>query len=324
MPILLHDSLTQTTAPMKPPELRRVRLYVSAPTGDQHEPLTSSRAAAVGDVLTKHLIFRGFTVDQDLAELNELSQRLSLLSGPDESPRLKCGIAIAGLWLQCGPVDLPAALLAGHGDEVTRYLWLSTQYRAPLGADDLNATGEAGLSARLNQAEQALEYLYATKKRLSELPKERVIEVQTAPALGLTDLPYALGSALDADLDVPLALTHVHSFLKAVNELCDAALRKQGKVNRSAVQAAEEGLATIKGLLGLGAEDTTRFLRRVRDRRARARGLDLDQVEAKIQARVKARAHKDFSRADSLQSELTEQGIVLLDHARGTDWTLPA
>jgi cysteinyl-tRNA synthetase len=321
MPILLHDSLTQTTAPMRPPELRRVRLYVSAPTGDQHEPLTGSRAAAVGDVLTKHLIFRGFTVDQDLAELNELSQRLSLLSGPQEQPRLKHGVAIAGLWLQVGPVDLPAALLAAHGDEITRYVWLNTQYRAPLGLDD---TGEAGLVALLNQAEQQLEYLYATKKRLSELPKERIIEVQTAPALGLTDLPYALGSALDNDLDIALALTHAHAFLKAVNELCDAALRKQGKVNRSAVQAAEEGLSTIKGLLGLGTEDPSRFLRRVRDRRAHARGIDIDQVEAKIQARVKARTNKDFSRADQLQSELTADGIVLLDHARGTEWTLPA
>lgn len=306
---------------MKPPELRRVRLYVSAPSGDQHEPLTSSRAAAIGDVLTKHLIFRGFTVDQDLAELNELSQRLSLLAGPDEPPRLKYGVAIAGLWLQVGPVDLPPALLAAHGHEVTRYVWLSTQYRAPLA---LGETGEAGLSARLNEAEQQLEYLYATKKRLSELPKERIIEVQTAPALALTDLPYALGSALDDDLDIALALTHMQAFLKAVNELCDAALRKQGKVNRSAVEAAQEGLSTLKGLLGLGGEDPTRFLRRVRDRRARERGIDIDQVEKKIEARVKARANKDFSQADRLQTELTAQGVVLLDHARGTDWTLPA
>ena len=321
MPIVLYDSLTQTKAPMKPPELRRVRLYISAPSGEPREALTALRATALGDVLAKHLMFRGFTVDQDLAELNELSQRLSLLSGPEEAPRLRLGCAIAGLWLQVGAVELPAELLEASGDEVTRYLLLNAQYREPLG---LGEELEAGLSAKLSEAERALEYLYATRKRLAALPKERIIDVQTAPAAGLTELPYAVGSALDDDLDLPRALAAVHTFLKAVNELCDAALRKQGKVNRSAVDAADEGLSTIKGLLGLGGGDAARFLRQLRDRRARARGIDMDQVEAKIQARVKARANKDFAAADKLQAELTEQGITLLDHVKGTDWTLLA
>jgi hypothetical protein len=318
MPIVLHDSLTQTTAPMRPPELRRVRLYVSAPSTDAADALTALRAAAVGDVLAKHLMFRGFTVDQDLAELNDLSQRLSLVA---EAPKLRHGIAIAGLWLQVGPVELPRALVDAHDDEVVRYFLLNTQYRAALVLGDML---EEGLSAKLDEAEQQVEYLYATKKRLGELPKERIIDVQTAPAAGLTDLPYAIGSAIDADLDLPVALTAVLGFLKSVNELCDFALRKQGKVNRSAVQAAEEGLSTIKGLLGLGGGDAARFLRSVRDKRAKARGIDAAEVEEKIRARVKARAQKDFATADRLQTELTAQGITLLDRVGGTEWTLPA
>ncbi|MDB4974293.1 MAG: cysteinyl-tRNA synthetase [Myxococcaceae bacterium] len=306
---------------MKPPELRRVRLYVSAPSGDPHEAQTALRAAAVGDVLTKHLMFRGFTVDQDLAELNELTQRLSLLSGPQDAPKLKHGCAIAGLWLQVGAVDLPREQLAAEADEVVRYFLLQAPYRASLSLGDQL---EEGLSAKLDEAEQQVEYLYATKKRLHELPKERILDVQTAPAAGLTELPHALGAALDHDLDLPAALLAVHSFLKSVNELCDAALRKQGKVNRSAVDAAEEGLATLKGLLGLGAADPARFLRGVRDKRARARGIDAEQVEAKLKARAKARANKDFETADRLQTELREQGVSLLDHADRTEWTLPA
>ncbi|MDB4986505.1 MAG: Cysteinyl-tRNA synthetase [Myxococcaceae bacterium] len=321
MPIVLHDSLTQTTAPMKPPELRRVRLYVSAPTGDGHDAQLAARARAVGDVLTKHLTFRGFTVDQDLSELNELTQRLSLLSGPDDAPKLKYGCAIAGVWLQVGAVELPAAQLDEQNDEVLRYFLLNAQYREPLVLGEQLAEG---LSAKLDQAEQELEYLYATKKRLSDLPKERILDVQTAPAAALTEVPYAIGSALDNDLDLPLALAAAHNFLKAVNELCDAALRKQGKVNRSAVDSAQEGLATIKGLLGLGGDDAARFLRRVRDKRAEARGLDIVDIEAKIRARVKARAGKDFQGADGLQAQLKALGIVLLDHPGGTDWTLPA
>jgi cysteinyl-tRNA synthetase len=162
------------------------------------------------------------------------------------------------------------------------------------------------------------EFLYTTRKRLTELPPERIIDVQTPPAAALTQVLYAL------DGEPASVREAVHVFLKAVNELCDGALRKQGRVNLSAVQAAQEGFVVLAEQLQLGTEDPAAYLRAVRDARAEARQLDVAAIEAAIRARASARAAKDFATADRLQRELVGQGVVLLDHAQGTDWTLPA
>jgi cysteinyl-tRNA synthetase len=168
----------------------------------------------------------------------------------------------------------------------------------------------------ISEAER--EYLYTTRKRLDDLPPERIINVQTPPAAALTQLLSAVDGERESVRDAVLA------FLKAVNELCDGALRKGGRVNLSAVQAAEEGFAALAEQLELGTEEPAAYLRSVRDARAAARQLDVPAIEAAIRARAAARAAKDFEAADRLQRELRAQGVVLLDHAQGTEWTLPA
>jgi cysteinyl-tRNA synthetase len=160
------------------------------------------------------------------------------------------------------------------------------------------------------------EHLHATRKRLMDLPAERIIDVQTPPAAALT-----LASAHGETAQLREA---VLAFLRAVNELCDGVLRKQGRANRSAVQAAEAGFALLAAELELGTEEPVAYLRGVRDARAAARQLDVAAVEAAIAARAAARASKDFATADRLQRELVAQGVVLHDHAHGTDWSLPA
>ncbi|HEY6880596.1 MAG TPA: hypothetical protein VI299_21375 [Polyangiales bacterium] len=171
-------------------------------------------------------------------------------------------------------------------------------------------------SSILSPAED--EYLYITRKRLLDLPRERIIDVQTPPAASLTQLL----SVLDDEHE---AVRHaVLGFLKAVNELCDGVLRKQGRVNLSAVQAAEEGFLSMAEQLQLGTEDPSTYLRALRDSRAAERSLDVPAIEAAIRARTAARAAKDFETADRLQRELLAQGVLLRDHPHGSDWTLPA
>ena len=150
-----------------------------------------------------------------------------------------------------------------------------------------------------------------------------MVPVQTAPAEGLARLADALPEALEDGLDTRRALAEVQAFAVAVNALCDTAGRKKGRINASALAEAEAGFAIIEALLGLVGEEPAPLLRRVRDRRARARGLELAQVEQLIGERARARAQKDFAAADALQQRLLALGVSLIDAADGTtSWTL--
>ena len=167
---------------------------------------------------------------------------------------------------------------------------------------------------QLSDAEH--EALFTARLRLKNLPPERVIDVQTAPSASLRQVLHALNGE-------PAAVREaVVMFIKAVNELCDGVLRKQGRANLSAVQAAEEGFEALRLQCGLDSDDAVTFLRDLRDARATERKLDVRTIDATIDARALARAAKDFETADRLQRELLAKGVVLLDHAHGSDWTL--
>ena len=64
------------------------------------------------------------------------------------------------------------------------------------------------------------------------------------------------------------------------------------------------------------------FFARTRARRLSVRGLDAAVIDAKVKARIDARAAKDFARADALREELTAMGVELQDvpGGGGTTW----
>jgi cysteinyl-tRNA synthetase len=132
----------------------------------------------------------------------------------------------------------------------------------------------------------------------------------------------ALAAALDADLDTKRALAETERFLRALNELCDHALRKQGKLIRSHLDDAIFGLSSLTGRLGLGASSPDAWLIRVRDRRAVARGLSKVWIESKLRERSAARERKDFAGADAVRAELSALGIEIVDSPSGTSWSL--
>jgi cysteinyl-tRNA synthetase len=64
------------------------------------------------------------------------------------------------------------------------------------------------------------------------------------------------------------------------------------------------------------------ILLRIRDRGAKARGLDGTAIEQQIAHRTEARSSKDFAEADRIRDELAAQGVELLDGPEGTGWTI--
>ncbi len=208
--------------------------------------------------------------------------------------------------------------------EAIRYAMLTTHYRAPLALDwTVDEAGRVTGFPQLEEAERRVEYLYATRQRLQEIPPKRIVERDEAPPPELADFGRRLAEALDADLAFPEALAVTAEMARAVNELCDRARGKKGKVARRSVEAAERAFARLAEVLGLAAAEPGPMLEHIRDRRARAAGLDLAEVERLVRARAEARARKDFAEADRVREQLAAMGVEVLDGPEGSRWRLP-
>jgi len=207
--------------------------------------------------------------------------------------------------------------------EAIRYFMMTVHYRAPLNLDwTLDDAGNVTGFPQFEEAERRLAYLYKTKLRVAELPEQRIVDSDGPVASELTEFPKALRGALDDDLNMPVALAKLADFLKTANELCDQAMRKKGKAPRAAIEAVSLGFEALGAELGIGTENPSTVLLRIRDRRAKARGLDAAWIESQIDARTRARQSKDFAEADRVRDELGAQGVELLDGPEGTGWTI--
>jgi cysteinyl-tRNA synthetase len=49
-------------------------------------------------------------------------------------------------------------------------------------------------------------------------------------------------------------------------------------------------------------------------------GLSDEVIEQKVQQRLEAKKAKDFTRADAIRDELTNQGVIVEDGPQGSRW----
>jgi cysteinyl-tRNA synthetase len=177
-------------------------------------------------------------------------------------------------------------ILARYPAEVVRYFLLGSHYRGPLDYSD----------AELDNAKASLERLYLA---LADLP----------PAPAQAELSQAqFHAALQDDLNTPAACAVLHDLARQVN------IARQTSPETAAPLAA--ALRELGGLLGLLQADPRGYLQAP----APADTLSVADIEAAIAQRQAARKAKDFAAADRLRAVLLSQGVLLEDHAQGTNW----
>jgi cysteinyl-tRNA synthetase len=207
--------------------------------------------------------------------------------------------------------------------EAIRFALLTVHYRGPLNLDwTLDSDNRVLGFPLFEEAERRVEYLYTTRRRLRSVDPARIASEGEIPEV-LVRFPRELAEALDDDLNTPAAIAASSEMLRQVNELVDRLRHKGNTVARGAVEAAERAFDVLSAELGLGAQDPDVFLARLRARRAAARGIREEYVEAKIRERHEARRAKDFARADRVRDELVGMGIELMDGPGGTTWRIP-
>ena len=117
-------------------------------------------------------------------------------------------------------------------------------------------------------------------------------------------MPDDVLNALGDDLNTPKALSVLFDLKTKLNTASDEAKL----VIRNKLLASGKML----GLLTANPEEWLRG--------ASSDGLSDDAIEEKINARIEARAAKDFATSDAIRDELLESGIIIEDGADGTSW----
>ncbi len=180
-----------------------------------------------------------------------------------------------------GNIEKVHDLVRAHPPEALRYALLSAHYRQPLEWSDM----------LVEQAVRTLDRLYGTLRDLANMNAEACI-------------PASIGSALDDDLNTPQALAEVS---RIAGEARKATSESEQTRLKSELLGA--GLA-----LGLLQQDPAAWF---------SRGASSDddvRIQALIDARIEAKASRDFARADAIRLQLAEQGILLEDTPQGVRW----
>jgi len=220
------------------------------------------------------------------------------------------GVKFVNYWLHCHHLVVDGEKMAkskgnfyrlsdilarGYDPAEVRFLLLSTHYRKML-----NFTDEALQQARTSR-NRVRNFLFELRHIERALPPVPAV----AEAIETARADFVAG--LEDDLNISESLAALFELVKCVNILVG-----QGEVGK---EDAERVIGVIreidaKVLACLGVEESV------------PSGADAFEtlIQDKIEARQKARAAKDFKRADEIRKELLEAGIVLEDTKDGVRW----
>lgn len=176
-------------------------------------------------------------------------------------------------------------VLEKYAPEVVRYLLVSSHYRSPINYSEDN----------LREAKGALERFY---RGLQGLP-------EATPAGG-EEFIERFNAAMHDDFNTPEACAVLFEMVREVNRL-----RTSDETAASALAAQLRALAEPLGIL---QGDADAFLHGVQG------GVDAEQVEALIAARIQARADKNWAESDRIRDELAAMGVELADSKGVTTW----
>lgn len=212
------------------------------------------------------------------------------------------GKPYASVWMHAGAVRMDGEkmskslgnfftireVLEKYHPEVVRYLLVSSHYRSPINYSEDS----------LKDAKAALDRFYNALKGLP-----------VAEPAGGESFVERFAAAMDDDFNSPEACAVLFDLAREVNRL-----REQDLAAAAALGARLKELADILGVLQLEPET---FLQ------AGAAGkVDATEVEALIQARLQARAEKNWAESDRIRDRLSVMGVVLEDGKSGTTWRL--
>jgi cysteinyl-tRNA synthetase len=188
-----------------------------------------------------------------------------------------------------GDLARPSDLYAeGIAPRVLRYALLAVHYRAPVDFSDESLVAAAGAVDRLSTALASLDAY--REERTDDPTLARLLE----------DAREAFRTAMDDDLNISAALGALFETVRELNR----------RVEARSLSTADAGRAVA-------------FIRDVDQVLAVAEDDDVavsETVAALLDARARARAERDWARADALRAELQQHHVIVEDTRDGQRW----
>ena len=174
-----------------------------------------------------------------------------------------------------------------YSPRAIRYLLLSANYRV-----QLNFTEEAVKAAE--NAVQRLDDFMAKLKEIKNNYKNNDIDKL------IQKTKKHFEDAMDDDLSISIALSHIFEFIKEINVLMMH--DKIGKNNAKKIINFMQDIDKVLGILKEKEEKLSPELKKL------------------IEEREKARKEKDYAKADRIREELKQKGVILEDTKGGVRW----
>ncbi len=213
------------------------------------------------------------------------------------------GQPFVGTWLHCAHLQSSGTkmakstgniarvsdlLAAGTSPRALRYALIAVHYRASLNHSDASLAAAAAALERLDAAVAALDAYREVR------PDDPTLDAT------LTEATDAFGAALDDDLNISEALAVVFGLVRDLNRRIEA--RAFSSDDAARALAALRDLDRVLGVLPDIADE-----------------LEADLM-ALIDARVAARAARDWAASDRLRDELAARGVLVEDTRDGQRW----
>ncbi len=202
--------------------------------------------------------------------------------------------------------------------EALRIYYLQVHYRSPLPWSIEALPDALGLLARLYEAKENAAQMEGDEP-VDQLVKQ--LGPDAGRAVELADAFAAkFYAAMDDDFNTAKAMGYAFELARALNRFNNhkKAKKRGGPIGQKALEA----FAIVERALGLLAMSGEAFIEEVKDKRLPALGLTREDVEAKLAARVQARADKRWDEADAIRAELEEAGIQVMDRPDRVDWRI--
>ncbi len=222
------------------------------------------------------------------------------------------------------------ATLRRVSPEVLRYFLLSAHYRSPLDYAGEESLEEARRSlqtlqvvyARLRaQAEESLGGTFP--REVQPTPGSRVYVrdlaewIELVPRIYMADPEHQRGDRVEEDMMT--ALANDFSVREATASLFSFASEVHALLESRGPSLREEELASLVRPFVLATEVLGYF---PREGTSGSNAPLAAAIELVIEARARAKEHKDFAEADRIRKTLSEAGIEIEDTGRGTRWRI--